>query len=107
MATQACRTDLSGCIEDLRSEMEVLREAQDRLCNVARLQAILGVHGLEIFGYDGPARYELGRIVQCELCGDLVTVEDISYELRLRSKVWGPRFGYVHKECFQQATRME
>lgn len=97
-------TPLSRQLEDIRSEVEVLREAQDRLSNVARLQMALSHCGLEVLGYEGPARYELGRVVQCELCGDLVTVEDMGYELRLRSKAWGPRYGYLHKECFERIT---
>lgn len=84
--------------------MEALRLAQDRLANISMLQAALGHHGLEVLGYEGPARYEVGRVVQCEICGDLVTVEDMGYELRLRSKAWGPRYGYMHKECFERMT---
>lgn len=96
---------LSKQIEDLRGEVEVLRLAQDRLANISILQAALSHNGLEVLGDEGPARYEVGHIVQCELCGDLVTVEDIGYELRLRSKAWGPRYGYLQKECFERATR--
>ncbi|MDW5563596.1 MAG: hypothetical protein SA339_10255 [Methanomassiliicoccus sp.] len=71
---------------------------------MTKLLGVLGHHGLEVLGYEGPARYELGRIVQCELCGDLVTVEDFGFELRLRSKALGPRYGYVHKDCFERTV---
>lgn len=99
-------TPLSRQIEDLRSDLEILRSAQDRLFNVARLHAALAHYGLEVLGYEGPARYELSRVVQCELCGEPLDVTDIGYELRFRSKAWGPRYGYVHKECFDRATRI-
>lgn len=91
-------------IEDLREEVEVLRLAQDRLYNVMRLQMALMDSGLEVLGYDGPSRYDLGHITQCELCGEPLDVLTASYELRLRSKAWGLRYGYVHRECFARAT---
>lgn len=94
-------------IEDLRDEVEVLRLAQDRLANVARLQVALLSSGLEVLGYEGPSRYDLGHITQCELCGEPLDVLSISYELFLRSKAWGLRYGYVHRECFNEATRTD
>jgi hypothetical protein len=68
------------------------------------LQAALGHCGLEVLGYEGPARYEVGRVVQCEICEDLVTVEDTGYELRLRSKVWGATVWVCPQGCFERAT---
>lgn len=97
-------TPLARQVEDLRSDLELLRSAQDRLFNVARLQTALVHYGLEVLGYEGPARYGLSRIVQCELCGELLDVTDIGYELRLRSKAWGPQYRYIHKKCFERAT---
>jgi hypothetical protein len=94
-------------LEDLRSDVEVLRLAQDRLQNLTRLQIALMHTGLEVLGYDGPVRYELDHVTQCELCGGPIEVSDRGYELRLRSKAWGPRYGYVHRECFNEATRTE
>jgi hypothetical protein len=94
-------------IEELREEVEVLRLAQDRLANVARLQVALLSSGLEVLGYDGPSRYDLGHITQCELCGEPVDDLSVSYELFLQSKAWGLRYGYVHRECFEGATGRE
>lgn len=94
-------------IEDLRDEVEVLRLAQDRLANVKRLQVALLSSGLEVLGYEGPSRYDLGHITQCELCGEPVDDLSVSYELFLRSKAWGLRYGYVHRECFQEKTSTE
>jgi len=91
-------------IEELRGEVEVLRLAQDRLANVARLQVALMSSGLEVLGYDGPSLYDLGHITQCELCGEPVDTLSVSYELFLRSKAWGLRYGYVHRECFEEAA---
>ncbi len=98
---------ISKQIEDLRSELALLKMAQDRLSNVACLGMVLRSSGLEVLGYDGPARYELGRAVQCELCGKLLDVSDRGYELKLLSKTWGWRYGYLHQECFQKATRLD
>ncbi|MDW5562789.1 MAG: hypothetical protein SA339_06130 [Methanomassiliicoccus sp.] len=98
MSTRAQRSVLSRRVEELRSEVELLRGAQDRLHNVMRLQGVLRYHGLEVLGQEGPVRYELGPIVQCDLCEDLVNVEDLGFELRLRSRAWGPRHWYLHKE---------
>jgi hypothetical protein len=94
-------------IEDLQSDVESLRVSQDRLHNTMRLQGALAHTGLEVLGYSGPARYELGHVTQCELCGELFDVTERGFELRLRSKAWGPRYGYVHRECFNEATRTE
>ncbi|NLT36753.1 MAG: hypothetical protein GXX95_01145 [Methanomassiliicoccus sp.] len=94
-------------IEDLREEVEVLRLAQDRLYNVMHLQMALKDSGLEVLEYDGPSRYDLGHVTQCELCGEPLDVLTVSYELFLRSKAWGLRYGYVHRVCFEQVLRME
>ncbi|MBI0582460.1 MAG: hypothetical protein JET69_05530 [Methanomassiliicoccales archaeon] len=91
-------------IADLQGELEMLRRSQDRLRDIAHLQFVLGVHGLEVLDYEGPAFYELGRVAQCEICGELVNEDDKAYELRVRSRAFGPRFGYLHKECFEEVT---
>lgn len=66
-------TPLSSQVEELRSEL--LRNAQDRLLNIARLQAALAHNGIEVLGYDGSARYELSNVVQCGLCGSYKTLK--------------------------------
>jgi len=75
--------------------------------NTSLLGVALRPCGLEVLSYEGLARYEPGRTCQCELCGELVDVSDMGYEFRLYSRAWGPRYGYVHKGCFDQAVRME
>lgn len=91
-------------IEELREEVKVLRLAQDRLANMARLQVALKSTGLEVLGYDGPSRYDHDHITLCELCGEPLDVLSVGYELFLRSKAWGLRYGYVHRECFEEAA---
>jgi hypothetical protein len=98
---------LSAKLDELRADYELLRAAQDKLVNISLLGVALRPSGLEVLSYDGPARYELGRVVRCELCGEIVDVSDRAHELRLLSRTWGPRYGYVHKECFERATRLE
>ncbi|MDW5564149.1 MAG: hypothetical protein SA339_13100 [Methanomassiliicoccus sp.] len=89
---------------ELRSEVELLREAQDRLHNVMKLQGVLGHHGLEVLGYEGPAPYGPNGIVQCELCGDLLDVTDVRFVLSLQSMTYGRHHGYAHRDCFERAT---
>jgi hypothetical protein len=92
-------------IEDLQSDVESLRISQDQLQNTMRLQGALAHTGLEVLGYGEPARYELGHVTQCELCGELFDVTERGFELKLRSKAWGPRYGYAHWEWFNDVTR--
>src|SRR5690606_31277547 len=91
-------------IEDLREEVGVLRLAQDRLANVARLQLALISTGLEVLGYDGPSRYDFGHVTQCELCGEPLNVLTVSYALFLRSRACGLGYGFIHRECFDRVT---
>lgn len=107
MVTAEHRMVVLRRIADLQGELDMLRRSQDRLRDIARLQFVLGVHGLEVLDYDGPAFYDLEDVVQCEICGDLVGEDDKAYELRVSSRAFGPRFGYLHKECFERAARIE
>lgn len=79
-------TPLSRQVEDLRSELELLRSAQDRMFNVARQTAVLSHCSLEVLGHKSPARYELCEVVQCKVCDDLVIVKDIGYGCDLSSR---------------------
>lgn len=107
MVTAEHRVVVLRRIADLQGELDMLRRSQDRLRDIARLQFVLGVHGLEVLDYDGPAFYELGHVAQCEVCGDLVDEDDKGYELFLRSRAWGPRYGYLHKECYDRTVSVD
>lgn len=99
--------DNTHCIEELQEDMEDLRLAHAAIANTTRLNEILRPHGVEVLEYEGPARYELGRPLRCEICGEPIDVTHLAYELRLMSAAWGPRFGYLHQQCFDLATRDE
>lgn len=89
---------------DVRGETKASPGAHDR-CNTAGLRTAFLGRGLEVLGYEGPARYELGQALQCELCGSPVDVTDMGYELRLQDDAEGPRLGYVHQDCLERTTQ--
>jgi hypothetical protein len=94
-------------INELRNDLEELRFSQDRMMYVSRLRAAMAGRGVDVLWYEGPARYELDREVECELCNEPLSVLEVGYELWLSSEAWGPRYGYVHKGCFDRLARGE
>jgi hypothetical protein len=90
-----------------------LRDKGDTRFNESRLNEMIslinriGLEELDRYSFEGPARFELSHVTQCEPCGKLFDVSDRGYELRLRSIAWGPKYGYAHRECFDQITRIE
>jgi len=89
---------------DVRGEAKASPGARER-CDAAGLRMALLGRGLEVLGYEGPARYELGQALHCELCGSTVEVTDMGYELRLQDEAEGPRLGYVHENCLERTTQ--
>jgi hypothetical protein len=93
---EATPDELRREMRELREDLTLLRLAQDRLANVAMLNAEL--FGRGIIGYEGPARFDLPHAIVCEHCRS--PVDGLGYELRLsRGRA------YLCKECFDEATR--
>lgn len=96
MSEQVSTAELRREIRELREDLTLLRLAQDRLANVAMLNAELSGRG--IISYDGPARFDLPHAIVCEHCRS--PVDGLGYELRLsRGRA------YLCKECFDELTR--
>lgn len=91
-------------VEGLRGGTKASPGAHDR-CSAAGLRTALLGCDLEVLGCEGPARYELGQKLHCELCGSPVDVTDMGYELRLQDDDEGPRLGYVHQDCLERTTQ--
>jgi hypothetical protein len=85
------RRPMPSRFAELQVELEDLRIEQKRMSNVDRLQEVLRPHGIVVDGYDGPSFWDLGRVLQCELCGELIDATELAYELRLWSMAWGRR----------------
>jgi hypothetical protein len=92
---EATSDELKREVRELREDLTLLRLAQDRLANVAMLNAALPDRG--VIGYEGPCRFVLPQPPVCVSCGG--RIDNLGYELRLHR-------GRAHlcRECFREAT---
>ena len=94
-------------IELMRQDILDMRLSQMRAENVTVLNEVFRPYGVEILSYMGPAKFSLMQHIRCEICEERVYTTQQAYELRMLSQAWGPRYGYLHRGCFDRTMKAE